>query len=984
MGDAWAAYQIAVEGKYRALKKSDYLAGFAINMLQALEVSAMNKGKISASAVEQWGKRLQTVFDRLDSMRPPRNVEATRLAKARLQAVLGDNSALLSLLRQRRAAARTEGVEGKEGQGRAIDDETWSLWAWSLHRYLDSQKQARALEDLSQENYHATLELLRCPLETLQEVRRAVRQGISIAATGIKDPVARYNCSHPPHRPLLLDLLLCGLMDAESLKTATALVDQVRQQHSAYASPGLVKVLAMKLIQSREFDLAKTALLCLPKDDSAHPDLSLFLASAMGDPMAAQRIYRESFSERHDPRAQTHLLRAYLNAEDAPATLGAFNRLFPKNESGQRTNNPQPEHYSVVFSALTRHDHGNGMERWIDDMKVSGGFRLSDEPHGLVVEYYANRDMVEDLVSLFTEIDERRVRGERAGTVSVFTSAMGYFARRRDPVTVEALYKRMIQSGIEPTVHTFTALMNAHVEAGTWTGVLKTFKHIRDHYPYTRFDINIFNILFKAYIHLGAPFGFIEEQVWRLETLDIKLNEYTYALYLEAACDLGNLDNVRRFYRQSLRKQRSDPSAKILSPHFFNIAIAAFNAWGMTKEAISVYDDMLAFGFEPTSHTYGSVVRGLVQKHHFGGAPAAEDFIKKLIDQSDGFWKSHPDGQGTWYEHLYAPLFHVYSRTSLKDAERLYRSIVQSGEKPTLLLLTFLMSSYSKAGDLEGVLGIWPEILQHGVRQINVAAPLRDVETVSASQNAPDPCLCIALSIYIDSCASRGLHSKVAEAWRDYQQHHLKLDHINWTSLTLAMIRAGDPVRAFEIVQNINIANQRAAHEFDFEMNNPNTPLLYDAPVPTSPGQVDPRTSTHLFRRSLWDSPSRRIVMRRAFIGPPRYEHAEKDRHLMQLERLIKKAPTWNVWRPHWTVLRSLLRVVNKLEEGYCIRPSTRTDQGIVMVESEPDVPRAHAMLNAIMTKYPEAFEAVMDFREKEMAKFGELKFGKMYKRILK
>jgi pentatricopeptide repeat-containing protein PET309 len=627
--------------------------------------------------------------------------------------------------------------------------------------------------------------------------------------------------------------------------------------------------------------------------------------------------------------------------------ISAFERLFPPDTT-YLPKPPTAAHFAAIFQGLVRQWNGNTMEEWIKHMRERR-VKPNATACGLMMEHYAQEDRPDDIVKLFEEMDREKIRADSV----VYNVAMAYFARRKDAMTVESLFKRMLNEGVEPNSLLINTLMNAHVEAGSFAGVLKALKYTRARFPRVPLSIDTHNIVLKAYLYLGAPLDHILDEFDRLREMAIEADGYTYGTVIEAAYDVGRTETAYALYRRCIDLHRQKPSKGYLSTPIFTTVISGLTERGQFSHATDVFKDMIEYGFKPNSMTYGAVVKAFASQESSGASSLdAERFIEELLGQEDEeLWKLPTNGQSTWYEQLYAPLFDKYRWQSARDMESLYQSIVDKGEKPTLFMMTYLMDAYRRERNINGVLDVWPHIVQYGVRFLDAGAALRDAATAAASRNTQPPILAMALSIYMRACTSAGQHTKVAEAWKDFQKHNLRVDPWNWLDLVNSLIRAGEIPRAFELLERVILPNRVAIQNYNPQFEeDPDTPLLFDEKF------VDQDLSTDLHRRPLWERPGRETVMHQKF---RLYQNGDV---VSSLETFFRQAPLRRVWRIPRVIPQRLLLATNWLDKGYIIRPTGAYEPGPA-VNPIRDPERAQAILVSTSTNFPKAFQMLTKFK---------------------
>ncbi|KAH6915097.1 hypothetical protein BKA70DRAFT_1557418 [Coprinopsis sp. MPI-PUGE-AT-0042] len=938
---AWTRYATAGEEKTLETVSHAQLFNFAENLLVVLEEEVVRdavsgekkKGKERADHLERWGRRILSVLDRAGTrLQPARALEDVRLARARAKALMGESTQLWTLIRDKPV----------------VDDRVKKLYVLALAP-LPATRTPEALYHMATEGVWEKLtnKVLHNRLENMSPIDRALRAGIGHAALALADPLETV-MSQPSlrSRGYMLSIILCASLDRRALQIGTDVVKAAHKE-GICAGPFLIELFVHALCKDEQYLKARDVLTCHPRPPD-HPyvaRLALMIASLDGCPKEAEKIISQGGLT--DPESTRNLLLAYVNGEDMEGATRTFQRLFPPN-TPDLPRPPTAIHFAAIFQGLVRHRNGNGMEDWITRMRARG-VKANATAYGFMMEYYGQQDRPEDIVKLFEEMDREKVRADSV----VYNVAMAYFSRRKDALTVESLFKRMVGEGIEPNSLLINTLMNAHVEAGSFAGVIKALKYTRARFPRVPLSIDTHNIVLKAYLYLGAPLDHILDEFDRLRELDIEADGYTYGTIIEAAYDMGRTKTAYALFQRCIALHARKPSKGYLSTAVFTTVISGLTEGGHFAHATAVFKDMIRFGFKPNSMTYGAVVKAFASQGSKGASSLdAERLIEELLAREDEeLWKLPINGQSTWYEQLYAPLFHRYRWQSARDVESIYQSIVDKGEKPTLFMMTYLMDAYRRERNINKVLDVWPHIVQHGLRYLNAGAALRDAATVAASQNAQPPILAMALSIYMRACTSAGQHAKVAEAWKEFQKHNLRVDPWNWLDLVNSLIRAGEIFRAFELLEKVILPNRVAIQNYNPQFEeDPDTPLLFEETF------VDQDLSTDLHRRPLWERPGREAVMHQKF------RLHEKGDVIGSLETFFRHAPLRRVWRIPRVIPQRLLLATNSLDKGYVIRPTGPYERGPT-IDPVRDPERARAILVSISANFPRAFEMLTKFK---------------------
>ncbi len=127
-------------------------------------------------------------------------------------------------------------------------------------------------------------------------------------------------------------------------------------------------------------------------------------------------------------------------------------------------------HFGVVVNAYAERNDLGGMNSWISRM-IKAGFQPDLATFNTVLKALAARGDFESMQAL---LDQMRGVVIKPNTTS-YTPILSLLARRRDPIAAEEIYRKMIAEGMNPDTQAVASIMNAHVEAGSWGGVIRAF-----------------------------------------------------------------------------------------------------------------------------------------------------------------------------------------------------------------------------------------------------------------------------------------------------------------------------------------------------------------------------------------------------------------------------------------------------------------------------------------------------------------------------
>ncbi|KIY49491.1 hypothetical protein FISHEDRAFT_58366 [Fistulina hepatica ATCC 64428] len=643
----------------------------------------------------------------------------------------------------------------------------------------------------------------------------------------------------------------------------------------------------------------------------------LFLVAYQGDNLLAEEFYNKlsdlQVVGEFDKTMFMYSLAVQGRSEE---TLSLFNEFFPKKPSGRRFNNPQVMHYSMLVYSHAQRGDIDGMNSALSMMREND-LEPNVYVYTMILKGFA---MHGDLDSIAVVLEQMNAVGIVPNVVT-YTTIIGLLAHRGDSVGAETIFKRAADDGNIPDRVMINALMNAHVEAGTWSGVIRCFDYINSSpMRHIRLSIDIFNVLIKAYVLMGAPFGIVSRLFTKLEASGYHPNKYTFALLIQSACDAQMLDVAEAIFKDMDRLQQTDADVAI-NVYVLTILMAAFLRSRNRKKARAVYADMVARGIQPTSVTYRTIVSSYGNS---GGLRArakdlwlARKFVQQIVEEDSRVkWDQPSYGRASALDTIYQPVMHALSNNfPARYTENMLKHLLKSGGMPSVGTLTALLNAYRTELNVKAARAIWPQIFELGLKYAKINPLTANDEYDKNASRLSSNILCIPLSMYIDVLSATGLHDEIPKVWRQCQENGFTFDAHNWNHLIVALVRAGQPERAFEVVERVLLPYQRQSDQFrSMRDPKPKSPLLFETlkdpePMPDAPMR-------HTVRRKLAQERYKRKL------GQTIMEDTEDTTDFVHpLHILHQVSPSWNSWRPHRVTMYLLLRTYRALENGNPIRP---------------------------------------------------------------
>jgi pentatricopeptide repeat-containing protein PET309 len=854
-------------------------------------------------------------------------------------------------------------------------EKDWGVKAYesillSTHAHFDA---IQVLEFLVMEWDQAAMYIMRSSAR-----RNSIRRFVNSILEEIDKPaqvLASRRSWSEVRRRCMSDLLLDALCERGYPECAYALYQEMRKQ-SIFSPEAQRLVLVRALVRADLFEKANNLFTSILVNESRfYLSTALYLFANQGQISRAQEYYTRL--EKHgetSPANLAMLLQAHAVHGNVEEVVTLFNRFFPRSPaealfdapSEVRTSRvPNNIHYTIVIHAHAVRGDFNGMNAWLEKMCKAG---LSPDAHTftVILKAFARRG---DLSSVGVILDQMRASGLKPGCAT-YTVVLTLLAERKDPVAAEGIYKRAVGEGVVPDRRLITSVMHAHVEAGSWRGVIRVFDYLKS-VPTRRLrlTIEVYNTLLKAYVLIGAPFRIVSNIFGKLESAHVRPDAHTFALLIQSACDSGLMNVACDLFLEMDKLSEQWESNISINAYVLTIIMSGFLRVGEKARASAIYEDMQKRGIEPTSVTFGNILRAYANVKSEESLAIAEAFLKKLVETSPGerTWTKPAGGRRTALEQVYLPLMNVYSKRGDPDqVERLYRGLLEAGGEPSLGTIVALLDAYRHNGNTEAAVRLWPQICQLALQQSDINPLFQGESNDKPSIHRQVNILCVPLSIYIDVLSAAGLHGEIYTVWRSLQVQGFAFDSHNWNHLAVALVRAGQPERAFEILEKVILPYQaQSMRLLPTRDDKPPTPLTFDEnpPQPNTPASSAPLHHTE--RRAKMSKASYKALHRSIqHIGEDKSDDFAHPLHILH-----QISPTWNDWRPHTIVVRVLIMVLDHLESGMVVRPVRAGDDKIMATgdteRREANRAAAAEMLARIYENYPQAVSTVRDYEYK-------------------
>ncbi|KAJ6515561.1 hypothetical protein C8R45DRAFT_212113 [Mycena sanguinolenta] len=796
---------------------------------------------------------------------------------------------------------------------------------------------------------------------SLRKTAFAVASGISLPSLVVADKQDEW---HVQQRQHLGDFLIEAFLRHKLPMESVDILKEMRRQRvkPAWHIP-LIMVRA--LARDNLYTEAHTLYASIEQEktyDYLYTGLYLYAHEGQ-EKWALEYFDRISASGWTNSRTIMMLMYAYATQGQTQKTLEVFQQFFPEDENGVPTNSPEVAHFAVGILAHAQRgeDDSSGIDSWVQTMNRAG-LKPDVYVFTTILKNFALRG---DLDSIARGLDRMRAQGHPPNVVT-YTTVMTLLAHRKDPASTEAIYSRAIKDGIVPDSMMIATLMNAHIEAGSWKGVIRVFDFVQSS-PHMRLTIGIYNLLLKAYVQIGAPFRTVSRIFNQLEPLRLRPDAYTFALLIQSACDSRKMKAASDIFTHMEKLAEQWGSSRHITTWTMTIIMAGFLRMGDHQRAMTVYEDMMSRGLKPSAVTYGVIISAYGREGTEESFKLAEQFIESITAQNDRTWERPAHGRLSARDHLYLPLMQSFSRYQTKEnAERVYNKMLADGGVPTLSLLSALLDAYVRANDINSAWQLWPQLFETGVKY-SIVPLFKDESDDQRGSKIHTFVLCQPLSRYIEGLSRAGWNDEIASVWKTFQTRGFSFSSENWNQLALALLQAGDVERGFEVLERVLIPYHRQSNRLRGERDtHPSSPLSLDVP-PTERMPLEKPLEGKA--REAATRVSRFHRRAGPYLDDP--NHAEDLAY--QLHILHRISPMWNTWQPRHDVLGHLLGVVQRLRVGYPADAEERERDELSLDPDEFQQQRENAFmrLREIYEAYPEAAALVERFERKEKRRLG-------------
>ena len=755
-------------------------------------------------------------------------------------------------------------------------------------------------------------------------------------------------------RSLVGELLLETYCAKKLLHQAHALVLVMRQQQLSikfHLQAKLTRLLAQHdlCVLAHEIFSSMEPLI----DPQLYHSTGLHLYARRGDVDRAEHFFsKHSDNNWSMPAARCMLMHAYAVAGKVDTVVELFHKFFPTTPEGDfLAERPGIIHYTTVILAHAGLANFDGIDFWLEKM-LEAGCRPDGHVYSIILQSFARQGDIDSVAAMFDQMRAAKVKPDRVH----YTSVVTLLARRKDVVAAEAFYLQALHEGVTPDRKMVTSLMNAHVEAGSWEGVVRIFDYLRQSSRFRHdLSIEVYNTLLKAYVLIGTPFRVVLAMFRKLVRFGVRPDGYTYALVIQSACDAGKMTVAEELFAEMEDKAKSIGPLYHFDAYVLTIIMAGYVRQRSKARAKACYEDMQRRGIKPSSVTYKQVLQAYANDRTEASLKIAESFLRQIMDADadDPSWTGH-ESRSSALGNIYSPLMLVYARKEKpEEVTRLFNGMLEAGGGPSLESLTIILDVHRRTNNIGAVRQLWPQIWELALR-LSCANELFEGDNFTPRRHSN--LLCMPLSIYIDALSAAGEHHAVLDTWTRAKAQGFSFDAHNWNHLAVVLVRAGELDRAFEVLERVLIPYSRK--DLIVRNTSPESPLAFELMDP----DVDMPASDAPMRRKARRAKAVKTATKMAGSRLMMAEDSTDFAHPLHI--LHQVIPGLTMWRPHAVTLQVLSRALGHLQRGRLVQPIRAADAPLATSQSHADsqsqVEIASATLQRIYRNYPEAVRAVL------------------------
>jgi pentatricopeptide repeat protein len=550
--------------------------------------------------------------------------------------------------------------------------------------------------------------------------------------------------------------------------------------------PPVASLLGRNLAQNDQMAAARQIFGALHRKHSnlPHSALSneLWAYARKGMIEEAHEVWEQLIAgHRPTPKDRLAYANAYASRGDVEGTTTTLSSLFGPQYL------EQIDCLDVLVRASISANDSDGAQHYLDLAR-----EVSATPptamYEALLHLHAKQANVDDAVKMFESL--MALEGA-SPSKKAYTSLISVFANKADYANATLVFEAMQAAGHEPDAVSWSALLNASIEAGEWRLAAEQCTKIA---PELLQDFVLATTVLKAYVLVRAPNNVIMTLFRRIKNPGPR----AWSLAILAATDDSNQVLARNLFDEMDAQVTKDPLAPAPDVYIFSTLLAMYLRAGDRNSARAVYDTMVFREVVPTSVTYGIITTSYANSAGESSVEQAHNFAMSVYNRVIANELPHARGEAS--ENVFGPLLIASGRNKDMERAQKYYNLVQSTGRDSRTLNHKLLEAYRRSGQLKPLYRLWLRLFQNAVATVPQLPA--DGDTPSRMHNNV---LCIPLSITLKAFAEAGMHDRLKKLWMSVRTAGFGFDAQNYDHMAKALAMTGDVMGAFHIVDRVLI-----------------------------------------------------------------------------------------------------------------------------------------------------------------------------------
>ncbi|KAG9302088.1 hypothetical protein G9A89_021132 [Geosiphon pyriformis] len=368
---------------------------------------------------------------------------------------------------------------------------------------------------------------------------------------------------------------------------------------------------------------------------------------------------------------------------------------------------PDSETFRVLVDGFNKFSEADVLEIVYDKLKKSFSAKLSRINYNGFIYGFCRNSRMNLAYKVYTDM---RTSGLSPDVIT-FSHLINGYASEKDIKSAHLIFSDMPLSGIKPTIDIYQSLINGYINLSLPSKAIQLYEDLAKVQPFL-IDNSIYHNIISACLQT-SNFGLANELLNKMEkdttpskrftgviiqSIDrqdlgtaififehmvIKKIEITLLLcqhLVEALSKHSEFPLVRRLYRYLVA--RKGRRKVLLSMALLNSVIKCASMTKHTRYAKRVLEDLLRFGFTPSTETMNAFISGPIRAGHIEEA-------KKLMDKMRALYNIAPNTET--FSMMINSLVH---RGQLGEAMAVLRSMKQIDIRPNIAIFNSIFDGY--------------------------------------------------------------------------------------------------------------------------------------------------------------------------------------------------------------------------------------------------------------------------------------------------